>query len=299
MKAATHTEIYRRFEGELGAPRLLRFLPLTTSGLRLAYKRKLPHLLLFAPTWMMGVVQAFLVHLKFSAEAGSFGRQAQQAIALSSLTDQLLAVSSLIVNYTVNVRFFAVLAIVWFGAGLIAEDRRLGAHQLYFARPLSRLDYMLGKFLVAATFGAKAMLGPALLICGTAAFSSPDWSFLTEEWDVIAGTVGYCLLWIVAMTSLVLLVSSLVDRKTHGLAAAFGVLFLTEGASNVVARITDDEGWRVLSFMSNFERIADHVFGRASTHDWSAGLSYAIVGGFVVLALGLVHRRLRRLEVVG
>lgn len=298
MKAETHTEVYRTFDGELLTSSWLSFWPLSVSGIRLAYRKKLPHLLLFAPAWMMGVVQAFLVHLKFSAESGSFGPQARQAMALTALTQQLLEVSSLIVQYTVNVRLFALLAIVWFGAGLIAEDRRLGAHQLYFARPLSRLQYLLGKFVVAATFGAKAMLGPALLIIGTAAFSSPEWSFLTEQWDVVLGTLGFCLLWITAMTSLVLLTSSLVDRKTHALAAAFGSLFLTEGASNVIAQITGDEGWRVLSFLTNFEAIADHIFGRPLRFDWPPSLSYAIVAGFILLSLALVFRRLRRLEVV-
>ena len=45
MKASTHTEVYRRFTGELSA-RPKRALVLARAAVRLAFKRKLPILLL-------------------------------------------------------------------------------------------------------------------------------------------------------------------------------------------------------------------------------------------------------------
>ena len=89
-------------------------------------------------------------------------------------------------------KLFALLATAWYGSGLFCEDRRAGAHQLYFARPITRLDYFLGKFLVAAFFGACAILVPALVICLVASFSSPEWSFLKEEGDLVFPESGAC-----------------------------------------------------------------------------------------------------------
>src|SRR6188508_2919932 len=100
-------------------------------------------------------------------------------------------------------RLFALLAVAWYGAGVLAEDRRLGAHLLYFARPLTRLDYFLGKFLTVAFFGALASLVPGLFICLVAAWSSPKWSFIREESDVLWQTCAYASIWIVVTSSLV------------------------------------------------------------------------------------------------
>ena len=76
MKASTHTEIYRRFEGQL-KPTPLRFLTITPSGIRLAFKRKLPALLLFLPTSIGAIVGCVLVYVKFSGLPGLGGEQGE------------------------------------------------------------------------------------------------------------------------------------------------------------------------------------------------------------------------------
>ena len=55
MKATTHTEVYRRFEGELRL-RPLRFLTIAWSGIRLGFRRKMPALLLYAPVMITCIV---------------------------------------------------------------------------------------------------------------------------------------------------------------------------------------------------------------------------------------------------
>lgn len=300
MKAATHTEIYRRFEGRLRR-HPLRFVTITTSGIRLAFKRKLPLLLLYAPIGIAAIVCSFLVHLKFAAESGNVpGIGGEQAAALAAVTGRLLEVSQLIVDFVTHamVRVMALLAIAWYGAGLIAEDRRLGAHLLYFSRPITRLDYLLGKFFAAAFFGACGVLVPGMAICGVAAFSSPHWSFLTRQTDVILATLGFGTLWIVVVTAIVLCISSLVERKTLALAGVIGLVFLVEAVSNLLAVLTDDPRFRLLSLFRNFERIADWMFHRPEHLAWDVSSSFAVVGAVTAVALAVLARRLRRMEVV-
>ena len=67
MTATTHTEIYRRFEGKL-EPARPAFVPLYRARLRLAFKRKLPLLLLFVPPWISGIVFSFVVYARFAVE---------------------------------------------------------------------------------------------------------------------------------------------------------------------------------------------------------------------------------------
>ncbi len=49
-------------------------------------------------------------------------------------------------------------------AGFIAEDRRTGAMELYFSRPLRRRDYVLGKLLATALVPAATIVVPFLLL---------------------------------------------------------------------------------------------------------------------------------------
>jgi ABC-2 type transport system permease protein len=299
MKASTHTEIYRPFKGELRA-RPLRFLTIAWSGIRLSFRKKLPLLLLFVPPWITSIVFCFLVHLKFQAESGQIpGLDGQRAQMLGAAAGAMLQVSQLIVNFVNSpVLMFAILAIAWYGAGLIAEDRRLGANLLYFSRPITRLDYLLGKFVAAASYGCFALLVPALMICGIAAFSSPNWSFLTEQWDVILKTLGFCSVVICVITALVLCVSSLVERKSLALVGVFGFVFLLESVSRVLWLLTESDIFRVTSLVRNLVRISNWMFDQKTRFSWPVESSWIALGVLFVVSLAVLARRVRHMEVV-
>lgn len=297
--ARTETDVYRRFDGELRS-RPLRFLPITLADFRIATRKKLPLLIFFGPPAIATIVFSFLVYLKFSAEALSqapdFDRRAAMA---ASLAGQLIEVRQQIVEFTRSMQMFALLAITWYGAGLIAEDRRLGAHLLYFSRPLTRLDYFLAKFLTAASFGAFAVLVPGVVICTVAAFSSPEWSFVKEEGEVLWMTPLYTGLWIVVITSIVLAVSSLVKRKNYALAGVFALFMLNGAAAGILSEALGQNGLRRISLVEDFLRIGEWMYELPTRgRDWSVESAFAVVIGTLLLALAVIALRLRKLEVV-
>ena len=297
MKATTHTEVYRPFEGELRR-RTFRSWPLAWSGMRVGGRRKLPLLMLFAPPMFGGIAQSVIVHLLYQAEAGSLGTEAAAASAIAQAAGMDADVGNRVVSLVEDIRVFALLAVAWFGAGLIAEDKRLGAHLLYFSRPLSRLDYLLGKWLTAAAFGVVACLVPAFLICATASFSSPEWSFVVNEWDTVFLVLWYCTLWITALVGFTLAVSSLVERKAHALAGIFGGVFLLHSIGRVCAELLGDDRWTALSVFDTFNVLASWFFDKPGRfqYDHRLALGSAMVWCFGTLIVA--SRRVRRLEVV-
>jgi len=300
VKATTHTEIYRPFAGELGK-HPLRFWPIAWGGIKVARKRKLPMLLLFSVPTIWCIVACVLVNAKYSVatvvEPGQLDLREQFLLAAA---DNLVSVANEIARHTIQTRFIALLCIAWYGAGLIADDKRLGANLLYFSRPITRLDYILGKFSTAAFFGSLAVLVPTLVICMVAAFASPEWSFVKEQGDVILKAIGYSVLWITTVTLLVLAVSSLVDRKTFGLVGVFGVVMITEACSGILFEITDEVRWRHLSLFGNFRNIAETLFD--VPRQWYRGMevstSYLAIGCLITLCSLILAWRLRRMEVV-
>jgi hypothetical protein len=273
VKASTHTEIYRPFRGVL-ARGGRRWRPLAGSTLRSALSKKLP-LLLFAPP----------------------------AIATGGMAGSLIEVKSQIVGFHMAMDFFVLLIVAWYGSGMISEDVRRKAHLLYFARPLTRLDYLLGKWLPLVLLGSLATLGPGLVICTVAAFGSPSWSFVTEGGDTIWKMIAYSLISVCVQSSLVLAISSLTRRKAHALAVSLGFFALLGGLGAMLSGMNREHTWQVLSVFGCFRRVALAIFDmKRILHfhgDWNAGYAWGMLGFWLVLAWFVLFWRTRRLEVNG
>ena len=297
MKATTHTEVYRNFEGEL-RPRPLRFLTIAWSGIRLGFRRKLPAFLLYAPVIISCIVSCVMVHLSFAMQSEDLGGPSAQ-LGRAMIAEQLGSVLDNIFLYIQNTAFFALIAVSWYGAGLISEDRRLGANLLYFARPITRLDYLLGKFLSAAAFGALALVVPCMMVCSIASFSSPDWSFLTEEWDKILKIMLFSSLWVATVTVVVLAVSSMVSRKTLALVGVVGFVVLSAGVSEAFAEIFNENRFTLFSLFQNFERLGAWILDRPNVGD-SVGVESTLwaLGSLWAVCLLILTNRVRKMEVV-
>ena len=305
MRAETHLEVYRPFTGKL-REHPVRFVPLWTTGLRTALKQKRALFLLYLPPLIATVIVSFVVYIKYAVEGAaqnlpteemSFEQRMAQGLVMAQ-AEQLFGMVSLILEFTKSMGMFALLAVTWFASGLFCEDRKAGAHQLYFARPLTRLDYALGKFLTAATFALLAMLAPVLVICLMAAVSSPEWSFLTEEWDVVLRAVGFTLLWTVVVSSLVLLASSLASRRSFALVGVFGFVAMSVPVAGVLGQVVGRDLFS-LALVIDLDTLAKHMFGRLDPlSDISAGSAWTAVIAMVLVSWTVIWLRIRRLEVV-
>ena len=308
--AETHLEVYRRFEGKLQEQRW-RAWPIVATGLRTAWKQRRAWLVLYLPPTIATVIFSFVVYLGFmvneqvqrhdlGADQGDLQERLARGAAMAAVSGglKMLEVTNQIIEFNRAMSLFALIAVAWFGSGLFCEDRKAGAHQLYFARPITRLDYFLGKFGIASFFGLCAMLVPALVICVVASLSSPEWSFLKEQWDVIPRAIGYSLLWTGVVTVLVLLASSLASRRNFALMGIFGFFMLSSVMGKALGHLVDSRFF-ALSLGDDLNAISYHVFDRpVQGTPVSIEWAWAVVAGFVALALLVIAARLRRLEVV-
>ena len=119
MKATTHTEVYRRFEGELRS-RPLRCLTIAWSGIRLGFRRKLPAALLYAPVLIICTARCVMVHFAFVLKSGDIGGPSSQ-IGAAVIADVLGGVVDNIFAFIQLAARFALIAVAWYGAGLISE----------------------------------------------------------------------------------------------------------------------------------------------------------------------------------
>lgn len=304
QQASTHTDIYRPYAGQAGV-RPWRCLPLARAGIARAFRKKLP-LVLFAPPLLATAIFSFVVYSKFALEAGinptpGVDSDARSPASLmGTMASNLIQVKEQIVGFHLAMNLFVLLAVAWYGAGLIAEDRREKAHLLYFARPISRTDYLLGKFLTVLPFGAVATVLPGIVICLVASFASPDWSFVREEGDVIWKMLLFSVVSLLTFTSITLAVSSLCQRKTHALAGTLGFFLLMQGIAALLWSLQRDRSWLVISPFGSLRRVAAGLFDMSRTlgmrTDWSLPGSWACVLGLILCSLLILWWRVRAME---
>jgi ABC-type transport system involved in multi-copper enzyme maturation permease subunit len=171
---------YRRFEGELNKGKWT-WLAIVTAGVRLALKDKKTRLLVLTISLVvLGNSIILYVLSLLEVLAGT-----EQARAIAEFVRALLRVDISGVSrigefreilwrtlflLTIGMELFWVLLVVAaVGPGLIAKDLKHRALPIYFAKPVTPLTYLCGKWLVVAAFIAMVTLVPNILtlIIGT------------------------------------------------------------------------------------------------------------------------------------
>lgn len=311
MKAEMHGETWRPWSGTLDGQRL-RFGPIVRAGLRIALRKKLPLVLLFLPPVVATIIFSFVVYTVAAlaqgmvpAGLGAAGGAMGQALGggqnsfAGDFVQQLVRVREMIVGFHLSTDLFSLLLMAWFGAGLLAEDRRSGAHLLYFARPLTRTDYLLGKFSIVALFGVLGSMLPGLVIITVAVAASPDWSFLQQEGSVIWKTLLFGGAWTIVVSSVVLAVSSLASRRSYALAGVFAFFMFSGAISQLLARLLKDRDWLALSPVQCGIRIAEALFDlKMPVRDWNTTIAWTSWALMVGVSWAIIVWRTRRLEVV-
>lgn len=110
--------------------------------------------------------------------------------------------------------------------GLIAEDRRTRAFELYFSRPLGVIDYAIGKGLVAVALPLATIFAPFLGLWLLAVGIAPD-DLARELWQLLLPGMCGALLCVALLASTLLGASALGERgRTVGVAYVLALAML-------------------------------------------------------------------------
>jgi len=194
--------------------------------------------------------------------------------------------------------FWVVLLLVVAGAGQIAEDFRTGALQIYFAKPITQLDYVIGKLGTVVLAALMLTLAPSvLLFLGVAAFA-PDWSFLAENPWLPLKVLGFSLLVATVLGSVVLALSSLGRRgRMVGITFAGGYFF-SMVLGKVLPRIFRDPRWEAVHVGNCLDAAGRSLFAEGPAVDAPAGAAWVVLGILVVGSMLVFTRKVNAVEVV-
>ena len=183
------------------------------------------------------------------------------------------------------------------GPGLISPDLANGALPLYFCRPFSRAEYVLGKASVLAILLSEITWLPGLVLFAVqASLAGSSWTW-NHLW-IVSSLVLSSFLWIAILSLLAMALSAWVKWRIVAGALLLAVLFFGGGfgqAINAVMRTQSghfiDIVYLIGTVWTSLFRI-DNDRGMSSSAAWIALLIYCGI------CLALLVRKVRAYEVV-
>lgn len=183
---------------------------------------------------------------------------------------------------------------------LISQDVRSRAFLLYFSRPLTRAEYVIGK---SATVWAYLLLIstlPALLLYLLGILLSPDLSVIAATWDLPFRVMAASAVLMLPTASLALCFSSMTQETRYAGFAWFavwilgwftyGVMTSAEAFGNDRPLERGDPPWSHLSLYHTLGRVESWVFGFSDFRD--VALSALILVVLTVVANLVLVRRI-------
>ena len=272
---------YRHWEGTR-LPRSRRWMPIAMAGLGPLFKKRVFLFWMFvswAPALMAGVMVYILVkfqvdEMPFDAGASAFNSFFQILLYLHLMTSAFV------------------------GAGLIANDRKSNALQIYLSKPMRRWDYLLGKGATVAAVMGIVTLGPTfsvyLLRVGLDKQGGYFMAHLTLPLAIFAaaGLIS------ITMTILALTVSSFTKSgRTAGVALV--MLYLFSDALHGILGLLFGRRWTSLLFpLANIKQGLDWFFGAVPHFDIHPLWNLSALALFLGACVLVLRRRIRAVEVI-
>jgi ABC-type transport system involved in multi-copper enzyme maturation permease subunit len=300
---------YRAWEGRLGSE-ATRWWVISRTGIRLAWRSRLLRrfvLLAWLPALYMGI--AFFMweqaasHPEMKLAAMQFfrgfgGEQAAEVLSTASITDPASGRHEvwgwlLLVFFRQPQGVLMALVVGMIAPPLISQDIRSRAMLLYFSRPITRWEYVFGKFVVVAFYVLIITTAPALALYTFGVLLSPDLSVLKYTWDFPPRILLCSLVLTIPTTSIALAFSSLTVRSYQaGFAwfATWAVGFITyefvRGAS--IEEFSDR--WSLVSLHHTLGLVQSWIFN-ITERSPAAPIALALLGLLSVLSLAIVFQR--------
>ena len=202
---------------------------------------------------------------------------------------------------------FVFFVTVYGGAGLIANDRRANALQIYLSKPLTRTEYIFGKLSILIVFLLLVTWVPAILLLFVQMMFAGNTTFLRNNVFLFPAITVFSFIEVITVSVVMLALSSLSKSGRYvgilytGLffftTALFGVLTFSTGAYRTRPGY-GRPGVSWISLSADLTQIGHAIFRLPPRYDSPWAVSCVAIA-LLVAASGLVlERRVRGVEVV-
>jgi len=276
-----HDQSYRRYKGER-RPVGHAWRVIAADGIRqMLAKRAFLALLLVA--WIPVIVRIVQMYIATTVP---------QASAFLSITPDTFR------DFLEQQSVFVFFMTIYVGAGLIANDRRANALQIYLSKPMLRMEYIGGKLLVLVTFLSFVTLVPSWLLILMQMALSGSTAFIKANLFLIPAVTLSSLI-IIGVASFTMLALSSLSKSSRFVAVMYtGAIFFTAALYGALSLIFGSTRVAWVSIGANLEQVIDVIFRKAPRYEVPTVICAMVLLALVVVSISVLERRVRGVEVV-
>jgi ABC-type transport system involved in multi-copper enzyme maturation permease subunit len=194
--------------------------------------------------------------------------------------------------------FFVFIVTVYAGAGLIANDRRANALQIYLSKPLLRSEYIAGKAAVLFTFLMLITWLPAMVLLLIQVMFAGSFEFVSKNLFLFPAITVASLLQALLASFTMLALSSLSKSSRYVGILYAGIIFFTAAIYGAMLAITGTTKLSWLSLGANLAQVVDVIFRLPPRYATPWSVSLIVIIGLIALSISVLERRVRGVEVV-
>ncbi len=290
---AIYKRLYRPYVGRYTGNRF-RFLVITKSALRTLFDSR-PLLAFFVACNVPFTIFLMIIYINNSAAAQALLQMKNAPIVIDNF---------FFLRYLIFQSTLSFLLTAWVGPGLVSIDLSNDALPLYLARPLTRTEYLLGKFGVIFLMTSVITWVPGLMLLGLESSLAPIGWFERYYWLFGSMLVG-SLLWIGVIGLLSLTLSAWVKWRIVATGAMLGIFFALAGFGEALNGVLRTH-WGYLLNLGFDISLAWFDLFRMAPHTgldnplfelppWAGWLTLGLLSAFCLLML---NKKLKAREVV-
>jgi ABC-type transport system involved in multi-copper enzyme maturation permease subunit len=275
-----HDQGYRRYGGTRAAVGQA-WQVIAGAGIRaIIGKRAFVALMLFA--WAPFVVRAVQIYVSANFQQAAFLAPKGETFR------QFLETQDIFV-------FFVT---IWVGAGLIANDRRANALQLYLSKPLSAAEYVAGKLAILFVFLIFVTWAPAMGLLLVQALFAGSFTFIRNNAYLLPAITLFSLAQVLLASSTMLALSSLSKSSRFVGVMYAGLMFFTAALFQALRGITGSSAFAWLSPGDALEQLGDVIFRLDPRYDLPPAVAAFAVIALIAASGFILARRVKGVEIV-
>jgi ABC-2 type transport system permease protein len=275
-----HDQGYRRYLGSRAAIGKAWQVMTRAGVMSVISKRQFMGLMLFA--WAPFVVRAVQIYVSATFTQASF--LAPKGETFREFLDQQGA--------------FVFFVTIYVGAGLIANDRRANALQLYLSKPMTSAEYVAGKLAILFLFLVSVTFLPAMMLLLTQAIFAGSLEFVRNNLYLLPAITLFSLAQVLLASTTMLALSSLSKSSRFVAVMYAGLFFFTTALFNALRGITGRSSFAWLSPSAALEQLGDVIFRLEPRYQVSPAIAGLTVVVLIAASVWILMRRVRGVEIV-
>jgi ABC-2 type transport system permease protein len=182
------------------------------------------------------------------------------------------------------------------GPGLVSPDLTNNALPLYFCRPFSRVEYVIGKMAVLAILISAITWVPGWLLFGFQAYLG-GWAWFWGSWWILASLFIGSAIWIVTLCLLAMATSAWVKWRIVAGALIFGVVFVAGGFAQAINATLHTTLGHVVNLHEVIRTIWSWLFQGAAELKMPVAMAWVALAAFCGVCYLLLVKKLRAYHV--